>query len=366
MSATAALPHRVVAVRQLLGSAVAWWLAELRDMVPQGWLDGLIGARRHGTVLAVGRDQVSLLIERQAHAATSISLAEDDAGALSARVQAAIRGVGASRTVAIRLEPDAVFECSLELPLAAERSLPQIVRNQLGKVTPLPVHTVRFAYRVTERLPAAKLLKLRVVIAKQATIERALALADGIGLRPSRITTGPASGAPFLLWQAGVSHAGKRPRQRWLRALEMCGVVLFVAAYGLHVYRLDHTRADLRTAVAAARQMAAGTERVATQVRHMRAALDALSAQKDAPSPLRIIDALTRLVPQDSWVYQLSVHGRTVEMAGYSPRATDMISRIEGSALFEQPKFRSPITAVPDGKSEQFSLSFQVREATAP
>ena len=67
-----------------------------------------------------------------------------------------------------------------------------------------------------------------------------------------------------------------------------------------------------------------------------------------------------QLVPEDSWVFQLALHGHAVEMTGHSPHAADMISRIEGSALFEKPRFRSPITLGPDGRSEQFSLSFDV------
>ena len=89
------------------------------------------------------------------------------------------------------------------------------------------------------------------------------------------------------------------------------------------------------------------------------------SRRNEAP-PLAILDELTRLVPTDSWVKQLTVHGRTVEIGGNSPRASDLVSRVEGSAIFENPRFRSPITLAPDGKSERFDLSLDIKGERLP
>ena len=111
-------------------------------------------------------------------------------------------------------------------------------RIKLGKLTPLDPRSVRFAYRVVERVSAARLLKLKVIIAKQATIDRALALARSVGLHPNRITAeamGPAvnAGAAFLLWQADPSGSMEPRRRLWLRVLEMVAITAFIATYGL-------------------------------------------------------------------------------------------------------------------------------------
>ena len=51
-----------------------------------------------------------------------------------------------------------------------------------------------------------------------------------------------------------------------------------------------------------------------------------------------------------------------MEILGTAPRATDLIGLVEGSALFEKPAFRAPITLAPDGRGERFELSFTVRD----
>jgi hypothetical protein len=60
------------------------------------------------------------------------------------------------------------------------------------------------------------------------------------------------------------------------------------------------------------------------------------------------------------------LRGHNVELIGFSPRATDLISRVEGSTPFEKPQFRSPITLAPDGKGERFDLSFEVKSERLP
>jgi general secretion pathway protein L len=88
--------------------------------------------------------------------------------------------------------------------------------------------------------------------------------------------------------------------------------------------------------------------------------------RRQDPSPLAVLDALTRLMPTDSWVKELSVHGRTIEISGFSPHAADLVARIESSATFENPQFRSPITLAPDGKSERFDLSLDAKRGSKP
>ena len=45
--------------------------------------------------------------------------------------------------------------------------------------------------------------------------------------------------------------------------------------------------------------------------------------------------------------------------------ASDLVSRVEGSAMFNNPRFRSPITLAPDGKSERFDLSLDIKPEPA-
>ena len=98
-----------------------------------------------------------------------------------------------------------------------------------------------------------------------------------------------------------------------------------------------------------------------SEVERIDTAATFFAKQRRETAALGVIDLLTRMVPLDSWLTRLSIRGREVEIAGYSPHASDLVARVEASAIFRNPQFRSPITLAPDGKSERFDLTFEIR-----
>jgi general secretion pathway protein L len=359
--------HSAIVAGRVLRQGLVWWLAELRDMVPRRLVAFLGGNTGNGTVLQIGGDQATLLMRgsRRADAAT-LPIVRDQLLQSKARTQAMLRSRQAGNRVLIQLAPDAVLEMDIVLPLAAEPTLSQVLRHQLERLTPLAIDTVSFAFRVTARMPADKTLRVALIVVKKITLESAIRLARELGLRPtSVIGPAPAQDAPLTLWRAAAGIASPRHRS-WRRGLDVLVLAALLGTYVVHVARLDRQRETLGAEVDRAKQEAAGVQALAQGIETQQKLLVALAARQSAISPLRALDALTRAVPLDSWVFQFGMSGGVVDISGYAPRATDLIARIETSPLFEMPKFRTPITLAPDGKAEQFSLTFAVHEKPRP
>ncbi len=156
---------------------------------------------------------------------------------------------------------------------------------------PLNPATLRFGWRVTERLPARNVIKVRIAIAKQATLERATSLAARIGLTPRTISGGESES--FVLWQAHAGgHVGSG-QKRLRRSLEAAAALLAIAAYAMHVEQLDSRRAALREAVAEARQQAAAVQVLGRQAEQASKSLSFFEEKRSAPTPLAVLDALT-------------------------------------------------------------------------
>ena len=323
---------------RLVRQGVAWWLGELGRMLPPR-LTALFGAEADPVVLmTLGPGGAALW-------------------PADARRQSAAAAGGRRNRVAIALDRSLVFEAALELPHAAAQTLPQILQHQIERLVPLRAGETRFDYRSA---PSADdtLLAVRVFVVKRATIDEALAAARAAALVPRRIVLADwqDAGSPPLLWQADNSADANRGLRR---RLEIAAVLLAALAYGLYVHRLDLIRDGLAARVAAAEPAAQAVERLARNV----AALDAdaafFAARREDAAPLAVIDALTRLMPLDSWVSELVLDRRNVEIGGYSPHATDLVAQIERSKLFRNPRFSSPITLAADGKREHFDLAFE-------
>jgi Tfp pilus assembly protein PilN len=77
--------------------------------------------------------------------------------------------------------------------------------------------------------------------------------------------------------------------------------------------------------------------------------------------PLDVLLALTRILPQDAYVTQLSVMGDEWELNGRAHDAAKLVPLLERSDLFTDVRFRSATTRVRvrDESLENFSLAFR-------
>jgi general secretion pathway protein L len=83
--------------------------------------------------------------------------------------------------------------------------------------------------------------------------------------------------------------------------------------------------------------------------------------KRQAPSPLRTLEELSRLLPDDTWLVEFSISGGQGRMAGFSAAASKLIPLIEDSNGFRNARFRSPVTPTPTGDSERFDLAFDLQ-----
>jgi general secretion pathway protein L len=347
--------------------AVAWWLAELRGLLP--WQ--LAGrAERAPAILDVSpRGAVLALAKRGSSPAAELPLSGFDPQDASERVHSVMRARQLGDDIVIRLDESVLLRSSVTLPLAAENALRPILQNQLERLVPLPPAEVSFEYRVTSRSPATKTLKVELVTARRAMIDNAVALARSIGLVPRLVFAGSGSAGRdgvLVLWQA--SRDGNEPAslRRLKHGLVVASALMLVAAYVIYVYRLDERGEDLQAEVAKVAKQAAIARTLVEQQTATQSALVLLDRRRKEPPPLALLNELTVLLPSNTWVSQLTLQKRNIEIIGYSRRVSDFVPRINNSDSFWNVKFRSPIALSPDGKGERFDVSFDVYVEETP
>lgn len=356
---------------RLLKQAGRWWLNELSGMVP-AWIRAMFTPKtRRMPLLEIGPAGATLIVPGKGPLkSTRLPILGEPSEGARLEVQAALRVRMADRAITIRLAHALVFETSLVLPLAAERSLPQILYHQLERLVPLDISSVRYVFQVIARSDETKSMRIRVVIGRNDTIEQAINLAQRLALHPDTIVVGSdrdsisAHWIP-VLWRAADAKVGGSQRRVWMRGLEVATAAALVVAAGLYTHRLDREAILLKEDVAKLKYSVAKTVPIATQVNQLKAELVALEERRSAPSPLVVLAELTRRIPADGWVFQFSMRGHVVELSGFSSRATDLIGDVAASPLFVNPKFRSPITLSPDGKGDRFDLTFETKRAAS-
>jgi len=83
------------------------------------------------------------------------------------------------------------------------------------------------------------------------------------------------------------------------------------------------------------------------------------------PSKIAILNELTQILPNTVWIWNLKYDGKEIEMNGYADSASDLISLIDKSPLFERVEFSAPVTKErqmrPEGDREKERFRIKVR-----
>jgi len=72
---------------------------------------------------------------------------------------------------------------------------------------------------------------------------------------------------------------------------------------------------------------------------------------------IALIDEMSRILPDDTWLTRVDIAGREIQVQGQSLSAAALIELLEKSPVFENVRFRSPVTQVPRTEAERFHLS---------
>jgi general secretion pathway protein L len=91
------------------------------------------------------------------------------------------------------------------------------------------------------------------------------------------------------------------------------------------------------------------------------------------PSPIVVLEVLSRLLPDGVWLTGLSLQGDTLSITGFAREPARLIPLLEQSPHFAEVAFRAPSTQttvrVADGRDmslERFSLAARVEQLWEP
>ena len=344
------------------GRALHWWLGELGALYDDG--ARLLQFNSRNAITLEAGERYWLLRQRQR------PLGQIDRAAPEAETRSALaRLVPAGRRqapITVEIPQERILTKRIALPAMAQAELERILEFEIGRHFPFPAERVHFRHRIIAHGSGAAergTIEVEIVaVAREVVEEICDALADA-GLRPKGICLAGGRGAPPLfLATAGLGRSGTT-LTRTERALLLALVALAILAAASPVV---HDR--LRIA-AAEREIAALKPQAQTM-------LDLREQQRRAASvtagPLRlaasrpplvaVLDALTKAVPDGSWLQSLNLSGREIVMDGLSPSAATVALALEQSHAFTNVVFRAPITRDPQTGLEHFQLSAAIVE----
>ena len=365
-----------------------WWTGELAPLVPAA-PRGALQRRLARPVVEFGDGEAIIWRPELADGVVKLTTVArvpltGDAAAIAAAGRAAIAALasgaqGAAPStprVMVTLPPRQVLRKDLILPAALEENLDRALAYDLDRHTPFRPEQVYFDAAVIDRDPAKKTIRVDWAAALKTVVDAARKQVEDWGASVVVVTPGPASAAPRRL---NLLPEDARPRRMLWRRWQVWAPLALVAAIALAVVlvplvqKREYAIALLRQ-TEDARAQAESTEALMREFERLQGDYNYALAKKYAyPGTVQIIDDVTRVLPDDTWLTQFemktTVKGkemqREVFLRGESANGSKLISLLEDAKLVEQAALRSPTTKLQPGPGEVFDLGAQLK-ATAP
>lgn len=342
---------------------LAWWVGELRDLLPQPLLRLLDqdSARLWVELSDDGGPAFVLKRRRDVQDLGPVDLSGSSDPRTAIRNH--LRAVGAERLPVVLGVPDGlVLARTVTLPAVAAENLRGVLRFDMDRLTPFRADEVAFDHRVEAGGAGTDRVVVTLWLLPRATLTEALRRAEALGLAPVGIGVASQVANKRPIDFLAAETPGRRgPAVRTAVLAVLC--LLLVSAAALYpLVRLQRQAAALSAEVAAARERAERVEGLRTELAAMAENAEIfVERRRRTPPVLVVLEELTRVMPDGTWLASLRIADGQCEFSGYSQRAALLLARFEGSPVFSQARFQAPVVQDGEPGLERFTIAATLR-----
>jgi general secretion pathway protein L len=271
--------------------------------------------------------------------------------------------------VILELSADNVISRRMTVPAGAGDLLPGIVRNQIERLSAWRVGQAAYGYDA-KRSADETSLDVRILITSRTLLEQTCSRLGQIGLRVDRVVAreGSADGAVVALW----SRLADMPDNIVARMRLMIGGVLAATVVATTMI----ISWAFMSAAAADNESENVAARIATLQRQMQGTLSQKSiaslppaervwaVKASSPVAVVLIEALSRALPDGSYLTELSLDGSTLRIVGLADDTPSLIAPLEQSGHLKDVHFSAPTTRSGDGGHFVFHIEARVEPHT--
>ncbi len=348
-----------------------WWGGELAACLPV-WLRERFGRTRQQLVVDVSEAGAQFFYQRGRESrliGEIVKSPADLAGQRDASQRAVVarmvRKAGLrSAEVVLRVPREKVLRRLVELPFAAAENLSEVLGFEMDRHTPFKAEEVYFDYRVEGSDPERKRIKIDLVVVPRTIADQAARLAALWGLEPDQLAGGDETEngkQPFNLLppDAARTHGAFSRRLTVVLAVSACAL-LGVALY-LPLERQQEVLAATETQLAEVRAGAVKADALKRQVEELlERGRFVVERKRKERTATELLDAVTRLLPDHTWVLKFGLRKGRLTLSGYSAKPSSLIGLLERSEMLTEVRFSSPVTMDQKIGLERFNLTAEL------
>ena len=362
--------------RQQVAAFWRWWWGEMVQLVPERFGGSSGGSRV--PLIALETDAFVLVEARGASPAQGARapIASLDAEGRRIALRDLLGRAGETEgRLRLCLARDESLLRRVALPIATEENLDQVLAFEMDRLTPFRAEEVYFDHRVVSRDPAVGRIQVDIGLARRELLDAKLAnlAASGASVQGVLIAEDALrSTAPLDLLPEGRRGERELSRERTLQwALSGSALALLAIALLLPPLLKRETVKALHPELAKAKQEAEATEALHRELEKLAADHNFLLAKKHGShAALAVIEEISRLLPDNTWVQQLDVRtsgkAREAQISGETASSSKLIEILEQSTVLQNASPRGTVTRGSQAGTERFLIAAEVRPRALP
>jgi general secretion pathway protein L len=340
-----------------------WWFGELAGLVPPS-VRRLVERRPPLVIVDVLEEGLAVGQWTDGGYKPLLTIREGDRGA-RADLDRLIGGRVMRRAeIVLRLPPDRALYKTIVLPAMPPEELASAIFYQIDRQTPFASSDVYFDHRITRVAAEDKRVTVELVVVPRSAADPLRTRLANMSLEPSMIDVRRTvrEARPEFNLLRSVERAAARPVTVFVNAvLAIATIALLVFAVRIPLEQRRVVAGELRNELAAVRKEADAVAKLQAEIERLRNEAGLVERNKQAQPPMAmVLEELSRLLPDHTWLFEMQVIGGTVKVAGYSSASSSLIQLLDESPMFKTPRFSSPVTADQETGQERFNLSIDL------
>ena len=345
----------------------SWWMGELTALFPASKKSTTANSGRL-LVLELRGDDVRIGVEGGRGARAVVP--RGDSKRLLEAVQEIAATLDPSRTrVQVRVPAAQALCTTPSLPLAAEENLREVLGFEMDRLTPFRVDDVYFSFDVQHRDRDAQRLDVDLCVVRRSLVAPLLAGLEGWTLAPSVRGLGRGKGESLeeqVLLEFTPGSFRRSATGKLNLVLAVTAAMLAALAIYLPLSSQAEYRGHLERQLDDAKKEAAQAIQVREQLELETSAARILAnARGGRPSTVEILDIVTHLLPDHTYLFRFEVKGDTLNIQGSSQAASSLIALLDANSALTNVRFVSPVTRDARSGGERFHISTRLLSPVA-
>ncbi len=271
----------------------------------------------------------------------------------------------------LRLSRNDALSKTLTLPLAAKMNLSQVVGYELDRYSPFKAEHVYFATRIERIDVETAQIVVQLMLTPRKLLETLYAdcQAVGISVQYADVEKCPNDleqlHSAYNLLPPNLQPKIANTSRQIIVVLLTLFVMLSIASLTLPVWLEYQAVQNLQTKISKIEKEVKAVKTLQADMDAMREENQSLINEKTVlPSVVAMLNELSVLMHDDSWLSYLQYSEGQLQLQGESPTASNLLADLEASEYFAKVSFASPVTQDKASGMERFQITAEITKPT--